>query len=196
MCSSDLEVRRQADAEREHYVNEVQRREAEIQRLHLVMQQADRNAYEAENSARVAAEELAPAQQMNSGTAPRVATPPPQFAGSPRLPSNASPRRSTDLRPPTDVGGEGPGYDREEDFLREELAREGGTPAKQRRRGVGAYSNASSLRNSPMIAAHPQEEDKEQVEECPGIKASGGLGMIIIIIGQGIRLDPHHKVTR
>ena len=28
------EVRRQADAEREHYVNEVQRREAEIQRLH------------------------------------------------------------------------------------------------------------------------------------------------------------------
>ena len=45
------EVRRQADAEREHYVNEVQRREAEIQRLHRVMQQADRNAYQAQNSA-------------------------------------------------------------------------------------------------------------------------------------------------
>ena len=39
------EVRRQADEERAHYVNEVQRRAAEIQRLHRVMQQADRNAY-------------------------------------------------------------------------------------------------------------------------------------------------------
>ena len=129
------EVRRQADEERGNYVNEVQRREAEIQRLQRVMQQAARNAYQAQNAARVAAEELARAQLMNSGAATRVATRPPQFTGSPRLPSNASPRRSTDLRPPMDVGGEGPGYDREEDLLREELAREGGTPAKQRRRG-------------------------------------------------------------
>ena len=58
-------------------MTEVQRREAEIQRLHRVIQQADRNAYEAQNAARVAAEELAHAQLMNSGAAPRVATPPP-----------------------------------------------------------------------------------------------------------------------
>ena len=111
------EVRRQADAEREHYVNKVQRREAEIQRLHRVMQQVDRHAYQAQNAARVAAEELARAQMTNSGAAPRGATPPPQFTGSPRLPSNASPRMPTDLRPPTDLGGEGPGYDREEEMI-------------------------------------------------------------------------------
>ena len=64
-------------------MNQVQMREAEIQRLHRVMQQADRNAYEAQNAARVAAEELARAQFMNVGAAPRVATPPPQLVGSP-----------------------------------------------------------------------------------------------------------------
>ena len=39
-----VEVRRQADQERAHYMNQVQLREAEIQRFHRVMQQADRNA--------------------------------------------------------------------------------------------------------------------------------------------------------
>ena len=104
-------------------------REAEIQRLHRVLQQGDRNAYEARNAARVAAEELARRQLMYAGAAPRVATPPPQFVGSPRFPLNASPGRPTDLHPPMDLGGDGPGYDREEDLMREELAREGGTPA-------------------------------------------------------------------
>ena len=99
------------------------------------MQQAHRNAYEAQNAARVAAEELARGELMNAGAAPRVATPPPQFTVSPRLPLNASPRRPTDLRPPMDVGREGPRYDREEDLMREELAREGSTTVKQQRRG-------------------------------------------------------------
>ena len=54
-----------------------------------------------------------------------------------------------------DLGCEGPGYNREEELMREELAREGGTPAKQQRRGEGTDSNVSSLRNSPMIAAEP-----------------------------------------
>ena len=64
-----------------------------------------------------------------------------------------------------DLCGEGQGYDREEDLVREELAREGGTPAKQQSRGEEADSNASSLRNSPIIAAMPHEKDKERVEE-------------------------------
>ena len=124
-----VEVRGQAEEKRAHYVNQVQMREAEIQRLHRVMQQADRNPYKAKNAARGAAEELAGAQLMNLRTASRVATPPPKFGGSHRLPLNASPRRPTDLRSPMDPGGEGPGYDEEYDLMREELAREGGTPA-------------------------------------------------------------------
>ena len=81
------------------------------------MQQADRKAYEAQNAAPLAAEELARAQLLNSVAAPRVATPPAQFAGSPRLSLNASLRRPKDLPRPMDLGGESPGYDGEEDFL-------------------------------------------------------------------------------
>ena len=51
-----VEVRRQAEEERAHYGNQGQMREAEIQRLHRVLQQADRNAYESQNAAGVAAE--------------------------------------------------------------------------------------------------------------------------------------------
>ena len=40
-------------------------REAEIQRFHRVMQQSDRNAFEAQNAAPVAAMELARGQLMN-----------------------------------------------------------------------------------------------------------------------------------
>ena len=40
-----------------------------------------------------------------------------------------------------------------------------------------------------------QAEDKEQVEEYQGIKALGGLRMIITIFGHGIRLHPRRPVT-
>ena len=158
------------------------------------MQQADRNAYEAQNAAPVAPEELARGQLMNSGAAARVVTPPTQYAGCPCLPLNASPRTPNDLRPPIDLGGEGPGYDREEGLMREELAREGGTPAKQQRRGEGTDSNAGSLRNCPLIAAQP-----------PGGRSgtSRGVAMDQGVGGsphdhhhrEGIRLHPHHSVT-
>ena len=112
-----VEVRRQAEDDRAHYMNQVQMREAEIQRLLRVLQQADRNAYESQNAARVAAEELAPAQAFNVGSVPRAATLPPQLVASPRLPLNGSPRRPTDLGPPMDLGGGGPEYDRVEDLM-------------------------------------------------------------------------------
>ena len=106
-------LRRQAEEERAPYMNQVHMREAEIHRLHRVNQQADRNAYEAQNAARVAAEELARAQLMNAVAAPRLATPPPQIFGSPRLTLNASPRRPSDIPPPMPLDAQGPGYDRE-----------------------------------------------------------------------------------
>ena len=60
---------------------------------------------------------------------------------------------------------------------------------RERIRMRAVYEARRSLQRSP------QEEDKEQVEECQGIKASGGLRMITIVIGQGIRMHPHHPVT-
>ena len=50
--------------------------------------------------------------------------------------------------------GEGPGYDRVEDLMHEELAAlEGCTPPKHRCSGEETGSKAGSLRNTPMIAA-------------------------------------------
>ena len=60
---------------------------------------------------------------------------------------------------------------------------------RERIRMRAVYEARRSLQRSP------QEEDKEEVEQCQGIKALGGLRMIITIIGQGIRLHPHHPVT-
>ena len=54
-----LEVRRQAEQERARYADQVRLREIEIQRLHRVLQQADRNGLESQNAPRLAAEELA-----------------------------------------------------------------------------------------------------------------------------------------
>ena len=45
-----VEVRRQVEDERAHDVNQVQMRDAEIQRLRRVLQQADRNAFESQNA--------------------------------------------------------------------------------------------------------------------------------------------------
>ena len=86
-------------------MNQVQMWEAEIQSLYRVLQQEERNAYDSENAAREAAEEWARGPAENVGIAPRVARPPAQRVGSPRLPQNASPRRRIDLRPPTDPVG-------------------------------------------------------------------------------------------
>ena len=168
-----VEVRPQAEEERAHYMNQVQMRQAEIHRLHWVIQQADRNAYEGQNAARVAAEELARGQLMNARPAARVATPPPQFVGRPRLPPNASPRRTTVLRQLMDFGGEGPGYDREEDLMWEELAHEGGRRAKQQRRGERADSNAGSSWNSSMIAWMPTPGWKGTIG---GVQRDRGVG--------------------
>ena len=65
-----VEVRREAEKERAHYVNQLQMREAEIQRLHRGVQQEDHNGYESQNAARVATEELARAQILNVLTVP------------------------------------------------------------------------------------------------------------------------------
>ena len=108
-------MRRQAEGERPRYFDQVRQRVIEIQRIRRVVQQADRNASESQNMARVATEELVPAQVQNVGTAPRVGTPPPQLHGNPRPPENASPSRHTNLRPATNPDGEGPGYDRMEE---------------------------------------------------------------------------------
>ena len=45
-----------------------------------------------------------------------------------------------------DPAGEGVGYDRVEELMREEIVREGCTRPKQQRRGEGSESNAGSLR--------------------------------------------------
>ena len=169
-----VEVRRQAVEERAHYRNQGQMRKAEIQRLHQVILQADRNAYQSQNAAPVAAEELARAQLLNGGAAPGVATPPTLFAGSPHVPTNASPRRPTDLLPPMDFCGEGAGYDPEEYLMRKVLAREGVTRAKQQSRGEGADSNASILRNSPMLEAMPPGGRKGTSRGVPRQRGVGG----------------------
>ena len=93
-----VEARGQAEDERARYADQVRLREMEIQHLHRVLQQADRNALESQNAARLAAEELAPAQAQNVGALPRVATPPALLVSSPRLPQNASPRRQANRR--------------------------------------------------------------------------------------------------
>ena len=80
-----LEVRRQAEEERARFEDQARLREFEIQRLHRVLQQADRNAHESENAARVAVEELASAQAQSVGTLPSVARPPSQLVCSHRL---------------------------------------------------------------------------------------------------------------
>ena len=72
-----LELLRQAEEERIRYEDQVRLREIEIQRLHGVVQQTDRNAYESQNAARAATEELARAQAQNVGIVPGVATPSP-----------------------------------------------------------------------------------------------------------------------
>ena len=126
-----MEVRRQAEEERAQYMHQVQMREAEILRLHRVLQQAERNASASQNAARVSAEELAPVQSMNVGSVTRAAMPPPMLVGPHRLPPNASPRRPTELPQPVDLVGEGPGYDRMEDLMREQLDCVGCTPPMQ-----------------------------------------------------------------
>ena len=103
-----VEVRRQAEDERAHNMNQVQMREAEIQRLRRVMQQADRNGYESQNAASLAAGELELAQLMNLGALRRAATSPAQLVGRSRLPTNASPLRPIELRSPMQPGAEGP----------------------------------------------------------------------------------------
>ena len=134
-------------------MNQVQMREAEIQRLRRVMQQADRKGYESQNAASLAAGELELAQLMNLGALRRAATSPAQLVGRSRLPTNASPLRPIELRSPMHPGAEGPGFDRVQDMMREELARERCPPPQQERRLEGADCNASCLRNSPIIAA-------------------------------------------
>ena len=128
-----VKVRRQAEEERLRYAEQMNMREAEIERLRRVMQQMDQNALISQNAARMAEEELARAHALNATAMHRAMTPP--QLESPRLPLNASPRREVDLRPPSNPAGEGPGYDREEDLMREELEREGCTPRKHRRHG-------------------------------------------------------------
>ena len=78
-------------------------------------------------------------------------------------------------------GREGAGYDREEDLIREELARERGTTAKQQGRGEGADSNGGSLRNSPVIAAQPPGGRLRTSRGVPNDRGVGGFPMIISI---------------
>ena len=103
-----VEVQRQAEDERAHNLNQVQMREAEIQRLRRVMQQADRKGYESQNAASLAAGQLELAQLMNLGALRRAATSPAQLVGRSRLPTNASPLRPIELRSPMQPGAEGP----------------------------------------------------------------------------------------
>ena len=62
-----LVLRWQAE-EPARYSDQVRIKQIEIQRLPRVLQQADRNALESQNAARLAAEELAPAQAPKFGT--------------------------------------------------------------------------------------------------------------------------------
>ena len=176
-----LEVGGQAEEERARYAEQVRRREIEIQRLHRTLQQADRNALESQNGARLAAEELARAQAQTVGAIPRVATPLSQHAGSTRLPQNASPRRQANLRPPTNPDGDGLGYDRVEYLIRDELAAlEWCTPPKHRRCGEETGSNADRLRNSPMIAAIPPRPGQGTRRGVPRERDSGGPQILAI----------------
>ena len=78
------EVGRQGDAERISYEDQVRLREIEIQRLHIGLQAAEKNAYESQQIEREAAEELARAQVQSVIVARRVATPAPADGGSRR----------------------------------------------------------------------------------------------------------------
>ena len=104
-----VQVRRQAEEECGRYPDHMQLREMENQRLRRVLQQADRNAVKSQNAARLATEELSRAQAQNVGVPPRVAKPPSQIVGSPRLPQNASPRRQANLGQPTNPDGKAKG---------------------------------------------------------------------------------------
>ena len=151
-----LEVRRQAEEERIRYADQARLRGFEIERLHRIVQAADKNAYESQHRERVATVKLARAQAQPVGAASRVATPPAAYAGSPRQSQNASPSKQANLRPPTNPEGGNQGYDRMEDLMREECAAvEGCTSPKQRRYADEVGTIAGSLRGSPMIAAQP-----------------------------------------
>ena len=121
-----MEVRRQAEEDRQRYAELVPMREPEIERLHRVRQQMDQNPLASKKVARVAKEELVREHALNA-TIMRRATSPAQLER-PRLLLNTSPRMEVDLRPPCNPVGKGPGYDREEDLMREELERGGCTP--------------------------------------------------------------------
>ena len=73
-----------------------------------------------------------------------------------------------------DPDGEGLGYNRVEDLMREELALEGSTAPKQQRRVACADSNAGSLRNSPMIAAMPPGGRQGTSRGVPQERGFGG----------------------
>ena len=126
-----VEVRRQAEEDRLRYAEQVHFREDEIERLRPVQQQLEQNALVSQNAASLAETELARAHALTATASPRAATPT-QFVGGPQLPPNESPLREVD---PSNPAGEGPGYDRVEDVMREEFEREGCTPPKQRRHG-------------------------------------------------------------
>ena len=101
-----LEARWQAEQERARYEDQVRMREIEIQRLHRVVQAADKNAYESQNAARVAIAKLARAQPKPIGVAPRLATPPPVYSRSPRQSQKASPSRQENICQPANPEGE------------------------------------------------------------------------------------------
>ena len=78
-----VEVRRQAEEDRQRYADQVHMREVEIERLSRFMQQVDQSAVISQNAARVAEEELARAHALND-TAMHIVTTPPQLVGIPR----------------------------------------------------------------------------------------------------------------
>ena len=80
-----------------------------------------------------------------------------------------------------DPGGEGLGYDRLEDLIREELAREGCTAPKQHCGGEEADSNSISLPNSPMIAAMPLGGRQGTIIGVPRERGGRRPCMIVII---------------
>ena len=84
-----------------------------------MLQQADRNFYESKNAAGLAAEELAPADPLNVVTVALLARPPAEHDATPRPAQNMSIGMEYNLRPPTNPDGEGPGYERMEDLMRE-----------------------------------------------------------------------------
>ena len=142
-----VEVRRQAEEDGLRYTEQAHLREAEIHRLRRVMQQVNQNKLASQNAARLAEEELAGAHGLNATAMHRAMTPP-QLIGGPQLQVNASPPGEVDLRRQSNPIGEGQGYDRVEEVMREELEREGCTPPTHQRHGEQGSSETSSARNS------------------------------------------------